>query len=129
MKNYIQYRLNLTEANLHPDSDPVWKKSYDFNSLYGTENLHDFEKLNETIQKIQNNQTEYEKYAEQFFSQGPDFETYRYDKLAQLTLYCRQSTDTFEDFEKCTKYKSIEKQAIAAYIMDRLTGYWFEKKE
>jgi len=53
INNFYQYRMNLDEVNKKSTiENSDWKVSYDFNSIYWTENLYEYEKINSETEKI-----------------------------------------------------------------------------
>lgn len=74
-KDYLQYRLNLTEANLSSD-DPVWKVSYRASEFFNVKYLNEVDKINEFVLNIEKDNNIYTRMCRAFFADGPQIEVY-----------------------------------------------------
>lgn len=107
LKDFVQYRLNLTEANLNPDEKPVWSISYKAKETFGFEHLSDFNVFKNAIGKIMNDNDWLEFIVKSFFSDsitsvGQNIK----NKNFPLFISCRFNISIFDDYLKCTHYRT-----------------------
>eukprot|EP00340_Litonotus_pictus_P011302 CAMPEP_0170539930 /NCGR_PEP_ID=MMETSP0209-20121228/104313_1 /TAXON_ID=665100 ORGANISM="Litonotus pictus, Strain P1" /NCGR_SAMPLE_ID=MMETSP0209 /ASSEMBLY_ACC=CAM_ASM_000301 /LENGTH=490 /DNA_ID=CAMNT_0010842137 /DNA_START=739 /DNA_END=2208 /DNA_ORIENTATION=+ len=117
MKNLYQYRLNLTDANLHPEKELKWTLAYDFNSLYETKHLHDFDKLMENFQKIKTDKQQFQKILKEYYTNGPSYEKNKDSEKKQRSFWCSLTSDSFEDSLRCSSLGS----SFLGFISNTLT--------
>jgi hypothetical protein len=75
IKDYLQYRLNLTLANSRSE-DPVWDVSYRATEFFNVTSLNDVYKIKEFVSKIDTDIDIYTKVCKAFFTDGPQFQEY-----------------------------------------------------
>jgi hypothetical protein len=75
-RDYLQYRLNLTKANLDI-KPPEWEVAYRASELFNIAYLNDTLGLYLFAQEIETNQEVYDKALEAFYSGGPDYSAYK----------------------------------------------------
>ncbi len=76
-KDYLQYRLNITKANLANQTEPKWEVVYKATHFFNIPYLNDFEGISKFAKDIENNMEVYDKALEAFYSGGPYYNTYK----------------------------------------------------
>jgi hypothetical protein len=79
IKDYSQYRMNITLANLHPDKNPSWEEVYKASDLFEIDDLSQVEKINSFVTNLLNNEKSFLKMCKAFFTEGTQI-NYCYDK-------------------------------------------------
>jgi hypothetical protein len=79
IKDYYQYRMNITLANLNPHKNPSWEEVYKASDLFEIDDLSQVEKINSFVKNLLNNETSYLKMCKAFFTEGPQI-SYCYDR-------------------------------------------------
>jgi len=74
LKDYSQYRMNLTEANSHPDKTPEWKVAYKATDAFNVTDLQDYEGFNNWIAKIKTDPKVLKDSVTWYLNQGPGVE-------------------------------------------------------
>jgi hypothetical protein len=78
--DYIQYKFNITDANLYPDLKPEWEIRYRATEFFGINNLSELNRIKSFIQTIDSNTANYLKIASAFFTEGPMYDVYTISK-------------------------------------------------
>ena len=119
--DYVQYRLNITKANLDPipSNKPKWDIAYRASEEFQARDLVDFNRFADFIERIQNRTGEYKMLMRHFFNDGPMYKEYvnnpgiMFIKLniedMSKFMYCRFKENTFDDYLKCTRYRTCNK--------------------
>jgi len=75
LRDYVQYRLNLTKANSSPEK-PKWDFVYRATEAFKVNDLADFNQFKQFIEKIEDKQAEYKTVLKNFFNDGPLYNEY-----------------------------------------------------
>jgi len=105
LKDYLQYRLNITKANMQPDIDPQWEIAYNSSQAFGVTHLYDYTRFDLAIAKITNDKDYFNFIFDMYFSQG-SHEKQR--KLRNMPKYisCRFKSETLTRFFECTGFRT-----------------------
>jgi hypothetical protein len=79
-KDYIQYRFNVTQANLNPDVTPEWDISYRATEFFQVNDLSEVEKISAFVDKITTDEDIYKKTCKSFFADGVQYDWYVNDQ-------------------------------------------------
>lgn len=103
----MQYEVDIDEANKDKTASPIINLSYDFNSLYKTNHLFDYENLSKTIDQITDkDRNVYKAIARNFYSNGKDYQEALKRKNDAKELKCKFKKDLIFDFLKCVNYRT-----------------------
>jgi hypothetical protein len=123
--DYLQYRMNLIEAN-KSDDPPKWEPKYRATEYFNLENLTQIEKIKNFVLQIENDEEIYKKAIEAFFSGGPDSIVRQKDpKKIPKYLRCRFIENTFDDFFDCISWRTWNTQDYVFKGFNLITGKWF----
>ena len=62
-----------------------------------------------------------------FFGDGPDYDSYIVNKNLPKYFYCRYNSFVFDDYIKCTNYRTWDYTDYINYIVEAFSGKWYEK--
>ena len=124
--DYLQYRLNLEEAN-KGNNPPKWEAKYRATEFYQVENLTQIEKIKQYVLNIENDEDTYNQSLEAFFAGGPQHISYKEGKQMRRYLRCRFIENHFEDFFDCIDHKSWNSEDYYFKALNILTGKWYMK--
>ena len=126
-RDYIQYRFNVTKANLEPEVSPNWDEAYRATSLFNVPFLNETEVIANFTRNIQSNTDNYKSILDSFFTGGPMVAEYTSLKKMPRYLSCRYNLDVFSDYYKCIGYVTWDPEEYAYELLNWVMGSWFEK--
>jgi hypothetical protein len=74
-KDYLQYRLNITQANLNAET-PKFEISYRASELFNVKYLNDTQGINKYTLDIESDDKVFRKALKAFYSDGPNYDEY-----------------------------------------------------
>lgn len=119
--NYYQYRLNLTQANLNPNSEPEFELAYDFLSEYGVSDMYP-DTILDWLNAIKDDEQQVLKLRRNQETQGPGAPT-SCDEWCRKSTYCGFSNALGADEDVCAGYKPSTQDQL----MSLLFGNWTYK--
>jgi hypothetical protein len=122
--DYLQYRMNLDEAN-KSDDPPKWEAKYRATEYFGLENLTEIEKIRNFVLKIESDEEINEKVLEAFFSGGPEYLARKKNKEMPKYFRCRFLENTFNDFFDCIGWHTWNHEEYSFKALNILTGKWY----
>lgn len=126
-KDFLQYRLNLSESNKYPDKPPKWDIAYRATNYFSVNDLSDVSSLKKFCLDIENHMPTFEKVVSSFFTGGPLVRDYLATKKMKKYLSCRFREDIFDHYYKCIGYITWDAEEYAYKLLNILTGSWFKK--
>lgn len=128
LENYHQYRLNITEANLLPRGvKPKWTNVYNATTLFNVKNLNDYNGFKIITEKMLNDTNVFSAVIDAFFAQGIDKKDYIGDNRLANFISCRFKIDVFDDYLKCTNYRTWDTTEYLNRFIEMFSGKWYEK--
>lgn len=127
IRDYTQYRFNVTKANLNlntkPDLDVAYKAASHLNVLYlnYTQHIYDY------VHSLDDNQANFDKTVKMYFAEGPLYKPSVIPNNMSKYLKCRFANDVFENFVKCAGKKNISEEDYSYYILNWFSGSWYER--
>jgi hypothetical protein len=128
IKDYVQYRFNLTKANSEPDVEtPKWDIAYRATEHFNVTYLNDYESLSAFSERILTDKNNFNKIMSSFFTGSPLINQYLSNSKMARYLSCRFTKDIFDDYYKCIGYITWDPEEYAYKLINVIEGSWFKK--
>jgi len=127
VKDYEQYRFNITEANLNPDLKPTWKVSYTATKSLGVKHLNDYKTLAKNIDRMEKEADWFNIVTDYFYAEGTEKKSYITNKKLAKFFTCRFRESIFDDYMRCTSYRTWDYSEYINRFIETLSGKWYIK--
>jgi sphingomyelin phosphodiesterase len=127
LKDYSQYRLNITEANITPDIKPQFKVAYTAKKAFNIEHLNDYNAIRDNILKMKNDDKWFDIATDIFYAQGIEKDNQVKNKRLPLYLTCRFKEDVFDEYFKCTGYRTWDYAEYINLFIESFSSKWYVK--
>lgn len=96
----------MTKANANPDREPEWEVAYIATKAYNLTSLADLQPMKFKAELIAQNSEFFDFVIDNFFAGGPEKLDHITNKNLAKYISCRFRIDVFDDYLRCTKYKT-----------------------
>lgn len=127
VKDYSQYRLNLTEANLTPEIKPQFTVSYTAKESFNIKHLNDYYPFKESISRMSTDKDWFDFITDAFYADGVEKLSYIANKRLPKFLTCRFNESVFDLYFKCTGYRTWDSAEYVDRFLEMIIGQWYVK--
>jgi len=124
--DYLQYRMNLTAANMDEINPPKWEISYKATEMFQVDSLNDVDQISSFIHSLKTDDDAYDRTCKAFFTDGPQYEANVNKTRTRNYLYCRMKHDIFDDFFDCIAEITWNEEDYIYKVMNMFSGKWYK---